>query len=110
MAGKVQVSAGSVYDLGYDVAWCPKYRRPVLTGPVKDRCEALISAKCSERGWQLKAPAGTSLDCHVCGARCIRPRQDTVICPRCGPWDADINGARNSYARAGLGSGQVLAA
>jgi len=39
-----------------------------------------------------------------------RPRQDIVICPRCGPCDADVNAARNIYARAGLGSGQTLAA
>ncbi|MBO0786712.1 MAG: transposase, partial [Actinobacteria bacterium] len=55
----------------------------------------------------LVNPAGTSITCHACGQRCTRPRQDTVICPRCGPWDADVNGARNIYARAGLGSGQA---
>ena len=36
-----------------------------------------------------------------------RPRQDMVICPRCGPHDADVNGAKNIYARAGLGSGRA---
>jgi putative transposase len=55
-------------------------------------------------------PRNTSVDCHVCGARCTRPRRDTVICPRCGPWDADLNGARNVATRAGLGSGQASAA
>jgi transposase len=67
------------------------------------------------RGWAQAAfrrvilvnPAYTSIDCHVCGQRCIRPRRDTVVCPRCGPHDADLNGARNIYARAGLGSGQA---
>jgi putative transposase len=58
----------------------------------------------------LVNPAYTSLDCHACGARCIRPRQDTVICPHCGPWDADINAAQNIASRAGLGSGQADAA
>ena len=52
-------------------------------------------------------PAGTSIECHQCGARCTRPRQDTVICPACGPHDADVNGARNIASRAGLGSGQA---
>lgn len=52
-------------------------------------------------------PAGTSIGCHRCGARCARPRQDKVICPAHGPMDADVNGARNIYARAGLGSGQA---
>jgi len=35
MARQVSVGAGGAYDLGYHVVWCPKYRRAVLTGPVK---------------------------------------------------------------------------
>jgi putative transposase len=55
-------------------------------------------------------PAYTSITCHACGQRCTRPCQDTVICPRCGQWDADVNGALNIAARAGLGSGQAAPA
>jgi putative transposase len=51
-------------------------------------------------------PAGTSIHCHLCGTRCERPRQDTVICPEHGELDADWNGAKNVETRAGLGSGQ----
>ncbi len=69
----------------------------ILTGKAEEAARRLI----------LVNPAYTSIDCHACGARCTRPRQDTVVCPRCGPWDADVNGARNIYARAGLGSGQA---
>ena len=54
--------------------------------------------------------AGTSTSCHQCGRRCTRPRQDTVICPVHGPMDADVNGARNVYTRAGLGSGRATPA
>jgi putative transposase len=39
-----------------------------------------------------------------------QPRQNTVICPVHGPIDADVNGARNVYVRAGLGSGQAARA
>jgi putative transposase len=55
-------------------------------------------------------PARTSIDCHQCGRRCTRPRQDTVICPVHGGMDADLNGALNIYARAGLGSRRADAA
>jgi putative transposase len=67
----------------------------------------ILAAKAEEAGRRviLVNPAYTSIGCHACGARCARPRQDIVICPRCGPHDADVNGARNIYARAGLGSG-----
>jgi transposase len=55
-------------------------------------------------------PAHTSITCHQCGARCERPQQNTVLCPACGPHDADVDGARNIYATAGLGSGQTATA
>jgi putative transposase len=52
---QVQVCAGGVYDLGYHVAWCPEYRRPVLAGRVAARCEELIRAKAGEHGWSFVA-------------------------------------------------------
>jgi putative transposase len=72
----------------------------------------ILAGKAEEAGRPviLVNPAGTSIGCHQCGRRCTRPRQDTVICPVHGPMDADVNGARNVYARAGLGSGQAAAA
>ena len=51
----VTIGAGGVYDLGYHVVWCPKYRRQVLTGDIKVRCEALIRAKCAEHDWLIVA-------------------------------------------------------
>jgi putative transposase len=72
----------------------------------------ILAGKAEEAGRPviLVNPAGTSFGCHQCGRRCTRPRQDTVICPVHGPMDADVNGARNVYARAGLGSGQAAPA
>jgi putative transposase len=73
---------------------------------------SILAAKAESAGRRivLVNPAGTSINCHACGERCTRPRQDTVICPRCGPHDADVNGARNIATRAGLGSGQATQA
>ena len=70
---------------------------------------SILAAKAeeAERRVILVNPAGTSIECHACGTRCTRPQQNTVICPRCGPHDADVNGARNIASRAGLGSGQT---
>jgi putative transposase len=72
----------------------------------------ILAGKAEEAGRRViwVNPAGTSTGCHICGQRCTRPRQDTVICPVHGPMDADVNGARNVYARAGLGSGQAAPA
>ena len=55
MGREVQVSSGGVNDLGYHVVLCPRYRRPVLAGPVKDRCEALLQEKAARRGWRIIA-------------------------------------------------------
>jgi len=72
----------------------------------------ILACKAEEAGRRViwVNPAGTSTGCHQCGRRCTRPRQDTVICPVHGPMDADVNGAGNVYARAGLGSGQTAQA
>ena len=72
----------------------------------------ILIAKVEETGRRVifVNPACTSIDCHLCGRRCTRPQQDTVICPVHGAMDADVNGARNICTRAGLGSGQARAA
>jgi putative transposase len=72
----------------------------------------ILAGKAEEAGRRIVAvdPRNTSVTCHQCGAKCTRPRQDTVICPAHGEMDADINGARNIYARAGLRSGQAASA
>jgi putative transposase len=73
---------------------------------------SILAAKAESAGRRtvFVNPAGTSIDCHLCGRKCIRPRRDIVHCPIHGQIDADINGARNIAARAGLGSGQAPAA
>lgn len=37
------------------MVWCPRYRRPVLDGRVKNRREELIGAKADEHGRQMRA-------------------------------------------------------
>jgi putative transposase len=55
VTGQVQVSAGGVYEFGYHVAWCPRYRRPILAGRVAARCKELTPAKASEHSWRMVA-------------------------------------------------------
>lgn len=38
-------NAGSVYNLNLHFVWCPKYRKPVLTGAVEARMKALLHEK-----------------------------------------------------------------
>ncbi|WP_433467777.1 IS200/IS605 family transposase [Spirillospora sp. CA-128828] len=55
MTRKVRRFSGGVYDLGYHVVWCAKYRRPVLDGRVAIRLEELIRSKAIEKDWEIIA-------------------------------------------------------
>jgi putative transposase len=70
---------------------------------------AILLAKAEGAGRRVVkvSPRDTSITCCLCGARCARPRQDTVVCPVHGGMGADLNGARNILTRAGLGSGRA---
>ena len=43
-----------VHLVVYYLIWCPKRRKPVLTGKVAADCRALIEAKCSEHAWHVE--------------------------------------------------------
>lgn len=48
------VSEGSVYNLGYHIIWCPKYRRKVLVDGIDIELKRLIREKCDEHNWELE--------------------------------------------------------
>src|SRR4051794_16398757 len=43
-----------VHLIVYHLVWCPKRRKPVLTGKVAIDCKALIEAKCAEYAWHIE--------------------------------------------------------
>ena len=53
--GNIRKSPGAVYQLAYHLVWCPKYRRPVLTGEVAERCKELILDQANQKGWEVSA-------------------------------------------------------
>jgi putative transposase len=104
-------AAGTVEAPGRKVAAKAGLNRSILDAGWGQFTSILVAkAESAGRRVVLVHPAFTSIDCHACGARCTRPRQDTVVCPVHGELDADLNGARNIATRAGLGSGQAPAA
>ncbi len=40
-----------VHLIVYHLIWCPKRRKPILVGKLKERCQELLLAKCKEKGW-----------------------------------------------------------
>ena len=111
VASMTKSASGSVERPGRNVAAKSGLNRSILDAGWA-QFTSILAAKAASAGRQvvLVYPAFTSIDCHACGTRCTRPRQDTVICPNCGDLDADLNGAFNIATRAGLGSGQASAA
>jgi putative transposase len=111
VAAMTTSAAGTVEAPGRSVAAKAGLNRSILDAGWGQFTSILVAkAESAGRRVVLVRPAFTSIDCHACGARCTRPRQDTVVCPVHGDLDADLNGARNIATRAGLGSGQAPAA
>jgi putative transposase len=42
-----------VHLIVYHLIWCPRRRKPILVGKIKERCQQLIEEKCKEQGWLL---------------------------------------------------------
>jgi putative transposase len=111
VADMTATAAGTVEHPGRNVGAKAGLNRSILDAGWT-QFTSILAAKAESAGRRviLVNPASASIACHACGARCVRPRQDTVICPLHGELDADLNGARNIATRARLGSGQASAA
>ncbi|MFD3506307.1 IS200/IS605 family transposase [Nocardia sp. NPDC058666] len=49
----IQSNNHVVYRCIYDVIWCPKYRRPVISGPVEQRLAQIVEEVCAERAGSI---------------------------------------------------------
>lgn len=47
-------SSTSMYNLGYHIIWCPKYRRRILIDSIENRLREIILSKCEELDCQVK--------------------------------------------------------
>ena len=47
-------SGTCVYNLGYHLIWCPKYRRKVLTGEIETRLKELLVEKAAEIDMEIE--------------------------------------------------------
>ena len=53
MDSRWKTNKGCVYNIGYHIIWCPKYRRKVLTDGIDERCKELLYEKAVENGWEI---------------------------------------------------------
>jgi putative transposase len=42
-----------VHLIVYHLIWCPRRRKPVLVGEIRERCQQLLEEKCEQRGWKI---------------------------------------------------------
>jgi putative transposase len=54
-ASRYRKNAGAVFTLKFHLVWCPKYRRPVLVGPVAQRLSSILREIASEIGLTVHA-------------------------------------------------------
>ena len=54
-----------VYQTAYHVVWCPKYRRPVLTGPTAEAAREILARICLEKQWPVTALEIQSDHIHI---------------------------------------------
>jgi len=54
MNNRWKSSSHAVYNCGYHIIWCPKYRKKVLTGDIELRLKELLELKSKEHGWNLE--------------------------------------------------------
>ena len=55
MDNRYAKNKGAVFSLKYHIVWCPKYRRPVLTGDIEHRLRVLLDEKTTELGMMIHA-------------------------------------------------------
>lgn len=53
MDDRWKTNSGCVYNIGYHIIWCPKYRRKLLTDGVDKRLKELLEEKAKQNGWEI---------------------------------------------------------
>ena len=95
VASMTASASGTVEQPGVNVAQKAGLNRSILDAGWA-QFTRILTAKAASAGRRVVRvdPSHTSVTCHVCSARCTRPRQDTVVCP------AAASGTRMSTERA----------
>jgi putative transposase len=63
---RYRTNAGVVFTLKVHLVWCPKYRYPVLTGPVADRLRELLATKAAALDATIEALEVLPDHVHLC--------------------------------------------
>ena len=62
---EMEKSSHAIYELGYHIIWCTKFRHKVLTHRVEVDCRNVIAQTCVAYGWKLEEIEVMSDHVHV---------------------------------------------
>lgn len=51
MSDRYRKNSSAIFSLKYHLVWCPKYRRPVLIGDIRERLSVVLHEVANENGW-----------------------------------------------------------
>jgi putative transposase len=49
----MEKTSSAVFNINYHIVWCPKYRKPILIGKIKDFVEEQIHTISETKGWKI---------------------------------------------------------
>lgn len=55
MTMEVEHGKSCIYNINYHIVWCPKYRKKVLTGKIKEFLEDQLLTICETKNWKISA-------------------------------------------------------
>ena len=53
MTIEVEHGKSCVYNINYHIVWCPKYRKKILTGKIKEFLEDQLFTICETKDWKI---------------------------------------------------------
>lgn len=69
----------SVVMINYHMVFCPKYRRQLLKGKIKDRLEKIINGVALENNWEIIAKEVQPDHVHLFVSADVRSRPEIVV-------------------------------
>lgn len=69
----------SVTMINYHIVFCPKYRRHILVGKIKDRLEEIMQNVALENGWEITAKEVMPDHVHLFVSANVKSKPESVV-------------------------------
>jgi len=69
----------SVTMINYHIVFCPKYRRQILVGKIKERLEEIMKNVALENGWEITAKEVMPNHVHLFVSANVKSKPESVV-------------------------------